>query len=85
MLVGEGHRLEVAASPALIHRQLTVHGSWVTSLGHMEELVELLVRWDLHPDRTVTHRFPLEEAAAAYATADTGAGGKVAVVMGPGG
>ena len=82
VLVGEGGRLEIDVSPTLIHRQLTVHGSWVTSLGHMEELVELLVRWDLHPDRTVTHRFPLEETAAAYATADSGVGGKVAVVMG---
>ena len=83
VLVGEGNRLEVDASPALIHRQLTVHGSWVTSIGHMEELVELLVRWDLHPDRTVTDRLPLDQAAAAYATADEGAGGKVAIELGP--
>ena len=80
VLVGEGGRLELDASPTLIHRQLTVMGSWVTSVGHMEELVELLVRWDLHPDRTVTDRYPLAEAAAAYATADAGAGGKVAIV-----
>ena len=80
VLVGEGGRLEVDASPALIHRQLTVLGSWVTSIGHMEELMELLVRWDLHPDRTVTDRFALEDAAEAYATADGGAGGKVAII-----
>lgn len=82
VLVGEGGRLEIDVSATLIHRQLTVLGSWVTSVGHMEELVELLVRWDLHPDRTVTDRFPLDQAAAAYATADSGAGGKVALVMG---
>ena len=81
VLVGEGNRLEVDASPALIHRQLTVIGSWVTSVGHMEELMELLVRWDLHPDRTVTDRFPLEQAEAAYAAADEGGRGKVAIVM----
>ena len=80
VLVGEGGRLEVDASPALIHRQLTLMGSWVTSIGHMEELMELLVRWDLHPDRTVTDRFALEDAAEAYATADAGAGGKVAII-----
>jgi len=80
LLVGEGGRLEVDASPSIIHRQLTVMGSWVTSVGHMEELVELLVGWDLHPDRTVTDRFPLDEAAAAYATADAGAAGKVAIM-----
>jgi threonine dehydrogenase-like Zn-dependent dehydrogenase len=82
VLVGEGNRLEVDASPELIHRQLTVHGSWVTSVGHMEELVELLARWDLHPDRTVTDRFPLDEAADAYALADAGTGGKVAIEIG---
>jgi threonine dehydrogenase-like Zn-dependent dehydrogenase len=81
VFVGEGGRLEIDVSPLLIHRQLTVFGSWVTSVGHMEELVELLVRWDLHPDRTVTDRFGLEDAAAAYAAADAGAGGKVALVM----
>ncbi|HSH23895.1 MAG TPA: zinc-binding dehydrogenase [Acidimicrobiales bacterium] len=80
-LVGEGGRLEIDASPVLIHRQITLYGSWVTSIGRMEELVERLVRWDLHPERTVTDRFPLDEAAAAYATADAGAGGKVALVM----
>jgi len=82
VLVGEGGRLEVDASPTLIHRQLTVHGSWVTSVGHMAELVELLVHWDLHPDRTVTDRFPLDDAGAAYAAADRGTGGKVAIEIG---
>ncbi|MDQ3897522.1 MAG: zinc-binding dehydrogenase, partial [Actinomycetota bacterium] len=82
VLVGEGNRLEVDASPSLIHRQLTVMGSWVTSVGHMEELMQLLVRWGLHPDRTVTDRFPLAEAEAAYATADEGSRGKVAITLG---
>ncbi|MFN2606663.1 MAG: zinc-binding dehydrogenase [Acidimicrobiales bacterium] len=82
VLVGEGGRLEVDVSPVLIHRQLTVAGSWVTSIGRMEELVERLVRWGLHPDRVVTDTFPLAEAAAAYALADGGRAGKVGLVMG---
>jgi threonine dehydrogenase-like Zn-dependent dehydrogenase len=81
VLVGEGGRVEVDASPVLIHRQLTVHGSWVTSIGRMEELVEQLVRWELHPERVVTDRLPLERAADAYATADAGRSGKVVIVM----
>jgi threonine dehydrogenase-like Zn-dependent dehydrogenase len=81
VLVGEGGRLEIDVSPLLIHPQLTVIGSWVTSVGRMEELVERLVRWDLHPDRTVTDTFPLAEAADAYRVADSGTRGKVAVVM----
>jgi threonine dehydrogenase-like Zn-dependent dehydrogenase len=81
VLVGEGDRLEIDVSPVLIHRQITVIGSWVTSIGRMEELVEHLVRWDLHPERVVTDSFPLAEAAEAYATADRGLGGKVGLVM----
>jgi threonine dehydrogenase-like Zn-dependent dehydrogenase len=45
----------------------------------MEELLELLVRWDLHPEILVTDRFPLEQAEAAYRLADTGQAGKVAI------
>ena len=47
----------------------------------MEELVERLVRWKIHPDRLVTHRFPLERAAEAYALMASGRCGKVAVVF----
>jgi threonine dehydrogenase-like Zn-dependent dehydrogenase len=79
-LVGEGGQLRVDVSEVLIHRQLTVHGSWVTSTVRMAELLERLARWGLHPSRVVTDVFALEEAATAYAVADAGAGGKVGVV-----
>ena len=52
-----------------------------TSVPHMADLLEHLVRWNLHPERIVTARFPLAEAGQAYATADAGQGGKVAIVM----
>lgn len=81
VMVGEGGSLTVDVSPVLIHPQLTVHGSWVTSTWRMARLVEDLARWDLHPEVTVTDRFPLAETGRAYATADAGTGGKVAVVM----
>jgi threonine dehydrogenase-like Zn-dependent dehydrogenase len=81
VLVGEGNRFEVDASADLIHHQLTVAGSWVTSVGRMEDLVAHLVRWNLHPERIVTDRFALADAAAAYALADRGETGKVALVM----
>ena len=68
-------------SKYLIHKQITLFGSWVTSLVHMEELVEHLVRWNLHPDRIVTHRYPLEQADEAYRVADQGAAGKVCIVF----
>jgi threonine dehydrogenase-like Zn-dependent dehydrogenase len=81
VFVGEGGRFEVDASHALIHRQLTLHGSWVTSVGRMAELTLLLAQWGLRPSVTVTDRFALDRAADAYALADQGGAGKVAIVM----
>ncbi|HVF73791.1 MAG TPA: zinc-binding dehydrogenase [Acidimicrobiales bacterium] len=79
--VGEGNRLDIDVSYALIHPQITVFGSWVTSVGRMEELAQRLAQWDLHPDRTVTDRFSLDRAEDAYALADEGRSGKVAIVL----
>ena len=81
VFVGEGGSLTFDVSPLVIHPQLTIHGSWVCSIGQMEELVELLVRWDLKPDRMVTHRFQVTEADEAYRLADSGAAGKIALVF----
>jgi len=83
VLVGEGNAFEVdEASPALIHQQITVFGSWVTSLGHMRELVERLPVWGLRPEVVVSDRFDLEQAGEAYRLADAGQSGKVAIVFG---
>jgi threonine dehydrogenase-like Zn-dependent dehydrogenase len=79
--VGEGGQISFPVSELLIHKQITLHGSWVTSLRHMEELLEHLVRWDLHPERIVTHRFPLDQADEAYRVADRGDAGKVCIVF----
>jgi 2-desacetyl-2-hydroxyethyl bacteriochlorophyllide A dehydrogenase len=81
VFVGEGGRVDFEVSRVLIHRQLTLHGSWVTSLRHMQDLLERLVRWDVRPERVVTHRFPLAQAGDAYRVADEGAAGKVAIVF----
>ncbi len=79
--VGEGSDVHFDVSPLLIHPQITLFGSWVTSLAHMAELTERLSRWDLHPEKTVTHRFGLEEAAEAYRVADEGQSGKVTIIF----
>ena len=79
--VGEGGHVTLDVSQELIHRQITLHGSWVTSLRHMSELLANLVRWNLRPDVTVTGRFALTEAGAAYQVADAGTAGKVAIVF----
>jgi threonine dehydrogenase-like Zn-dependent dehydrogenase len=77
--VGEGNTVNFNPSPDIIHPQKAVYGSWVTSIWLMENLVEELVRWKLHPDVLVTHRFPLEKADDAYRLMAAGNCGKVAV------
>ena len=79
VFLGEGGTVELNPSPDMIHDQKTLYGSWVTSTWLMEELVERLVRWNLHPADIITHRFPLSRAAEAYALMASGKCGKVAV------
>jgi threonine dehydrogenase-like Zn-dependent dehydrogenase len=79
--VGEGGNVQFDVSPLLIHPQITLFGSWVTSIPRMAELTERLVRWNLHPETTVTHRFALADAAEAYRIADAGQAGKVVLTM----
>ena len=67
VFLGEGGRVEFNPSPDIIHDQKTIYGSWVTSTWLMEELVERLVRWNLHPADLMTHRFALDRVGDAYA------------------
>lgn len=79
--VGEGGSVSFEVSKYLIHKQITLFGSWVTSLRHLEELVERVERWGIHPDRTSDVRLPLAQAADAYTLAAGGQTGKVCIVF----
>jgi threonine dehydrogenase-like Zn-dependent dehydrogenase len=78
--VGEGGEMSLDVSHEVIHRQLTLVGSWVSSVGRMAELVDRLAVWRLHPEIVVTHRFGLQDAAKAYQLVDEGRAGKVALL-----
>jgi threonine dehydrogenase-like Zn-dependent dehydrogenase len=81
VMVGEGNTIAFDVSQTIIHNQITIFGSWVTSVGHMEDLVEKLVEWQVKPSVTITHRFSLDQAAEAYRVMDEGQSGKVCIVM----
>ena len=81
VFIGEGGTVEFNPSPDIIHGQKTIYGSWVTSTWKMEELVERIVRWGIHPEDLVTHRFTLDQASEAYKLMAGGQCGKVAVVF----
>jgi threonine dehydrogenase-like Zn-dependent dehydrogenase len=80
-MVGEGGTISFDVSQTIIHNQITIYGSWVTSLSHMETLVEKLVEWKLKPEIIVSHRFSLDQVEEAYRVADAGQSGKVCIVM----
>ena len=79
VFIGEGGSVEFQPSPDIIHDQKTIFGSWVTNIWRMEELVERIERWGIHPENLITHRFSLEKASDAYALMAEGNCGKVAV------
>ena len=81
VFLGEQGTVSFEPSPLLLHKNLTLHGSWVTSVGNMELLAEFLDRKKIHPGMIVTHRFPLEETAAAFEAFASGRTGKVVVTM----
>ena len=80
VMVGEGGTVEFNPSADIIHDQISIHGSWVTNIWRMEELVERIVRWGIHPEDLVTNRFTIDKVAKAYELMDAGKCGKVAIV-----
>lgn len=76
VFVGEGGTVTFEPSPLLLHKQLTLKGSWVCSTWQMQSLLEFVARKRIHPDMTVTHRFALEQADEAYRTFASGKTGK---------
>jgi threonine dehydrogenase-like Zn-dependent dehydrogenase len=78
--IGEGGSVTFEPSPLLLHKQLTLHGSWVCGINEMGGLLEHLERKGLHPESTVTHTFSLSDTRQAYETFDAGKTGKVVIL-----
>jgi threonine dehydrogenase-like Zn-dependent dehydrogenase len=78
--VGEGGEISFDVSHDVIHKQVTLIGSWVTSIGRMTDLVERLPVWGMHPEVVVTHQLDLTDADRAYQLVDEGRSGKVALI-----
>jgi Threonine dehydrogenase and related Zn-dependent dehydrogenases len=81
VFLGEQGTITFEPSPLLLHKNLTLHGSWVTSMANMEKLVELLDRKQIHPAQIITHRYSLEETPVAFEVFASGKTGKVVINM----
>ena len=78
--VGEGNLTTFDVSAQIIHKQLTIYGSWTFSLAGLAEAARFVVDRDVPLDRLITHRYSLAEAEEAYALFDTGRTGKPVII-----
>jgi threonine dehydrogenase-like Zn-dependent dehydrogenase len=74
--VGEGNTATFNVSPDIIHKQLTIHGSWTFSSVGQAECAQFIVDHKVDLDPLLTHRFKLDEAESAYQLFDTQTTGK---------
>jgi threonine dehydrogenase-like Zn-dependent dehydrogenase len=78
--VGEGNTTTFDVSPQIIHKQLTIYGSWTFSLSGLAEVANFVVERRVPLKELITHRFTLDQAAEAYRLFDSGRTGKVVLV-----
>jgi threonine dehydrogenase-like Zn-dependent dehydrogenase len=78
--VGEGNTTTFDVSPQIIHKQLTIYGSWTFSLSGLAEVAQFVVERRVPLKELITHRFTLDRTAEAYRLFDSGRTGKVVIV-----
>ena len=74
--VGEGNTATFDVSPDIIHKQLTIYGSWTFSSVGQAECARFIVDHGLRLNDLLTDRFRLDEAERAYQRFDTQTTGK---------
>lgn len=74
--VGEGNTTTFDISPDIIHKQLTIYGSWTFSTVGLAECAQFIVDRDVRLQRIITHRFTLNQADEAFRVFEAGATGK---------
>ena len=79
--VGEGNTTTFDISPDIIHKQLTIYGSWTFSTVGLEECARFIADRQVPLHRLITHRFPIDQAAEAFKLFDTGTTGKCVFVF----
>ncbi|HEX2170881.1 MAG TPA: zinc-binding dehydrogenase [Dehalococcoidia bacterium] len=74
--VGEGNTTTFEVSPDIIHKQLTIYGSWTFSVTGQAECAQFVADRRLPVDTLFTHRWSLDQADEAYRLFDTQTTGK---------
>ena len=79
--VGEGNTTTFDVSAQIIHKQLTILGSWTFSQSGLSEVANFVVQRTSPMDKLITHTYGLDEAQKAYDTFISGETGKVILTM----
>ena len=79
--VGEGGTVQLEPSPDVIHKQLTIYGSWTFSTVGLAECARFIADRNVPLDRLITHQFRLAQAEEAFALFDQGKTGKCVFVF----
>jgi len=79
--VGEGGTVSLDPSPDIIHRHLTLYGSWTFPTVGLEECARFVIDRQVPLSKLITHRFRLEQAEEAMRIFDGGATGKCVFEM----
>jgi threonine dehydrogenase-like Zn-dependent dehydrogenase len=76
--VGEGGSVAFEnVSQQIIHKHLTIYGSWTFATWMLEEAANWILDRRVPIDSLITHRYPLEQAKEAYRVFQEGVTGKV--------
>jgi len=78
--VGAGYEEPCIAPWWIMHREITLEGTFVMPIYLYDDLVRFMLRHELDFEQIVTHRFPIEEAAEAFRLADSRQSGKILFV-----
>jgi L-iditol 2-dehydrogenase len=79
--VGEGGTVQLEPSPDVIHKQLTIYGSWTFSTVGLAECARFIADRKVPLTRLITHQFSLAQAEEAFALFDQGKTGKCVFVF----
>ncbi len=78
-LVGEGGTVTYEPTPHIIHRHLTMLGSWTFSTFGLEEAAKFTAERNIPLDSVITSRSSIEDAPKAYTEFSKGAPGKFVI------
>ncbi|MGH7093468.1 MAG: zinc-dependent alcohol dehydrogenase family protein, partial [Stellaceae bacterium] len=79
--VGERNQVTIDVSPDMLRKQLTIVASWTFSSIGQAECAQFVVDRKIDIDKLFTHRWPLDQADAAYKLFDTQTTGKGVFLM----